>query len=121
MTKHKGVFEKLKARGEEVLNQVSTDLMSNPHFIKALQGALRGKERLDGAVGRALKQMNIPTRTEFKRALGRVESLEGDVAALKAQLKEAARAKEKPRKRASKPKVGAPAAAPAREARRAAE
>jgi hypothetical protein len=74
-----------------LFGQVSAELMESPHFAKALQGALRGKEVLDRAAGRALKNMNIPTRTEFKRALGRIEALEQELAALK--KKRATRAK----------------------------
>jgi polyhydroxyalkanoate synthesis regulator phasin len=79
-----GMFEKLKARGEEVWNRVSNDLMQNPQFIRALQGALKGKELIDQAVARALKTMNVPNRSEFKRALQRIEQLEQEVATLKA-------------------------------------
>jgi polyhydroxyalkanoate synthesis regulator phasin len=103
VTKHASVFDTLKARGEEVLSRVSGELMANPHFMKAMQAAWQGKEKLDQAVARVLKQMNIPTRTEFKRAVGRIDALEQEVAALKAK----ARARPAPRKKAGKP---APAA-----------
>jgi hypothetical protein len=43
--------------------------------------------------------MNIPTRTEFKRALGRIEHLEAEVAALKARP--APKARKRPAKGAS--------------------
>lgn len=96
MTKPSSVFDRLKARGEEVFAQVSNELMSNPHFLKALQGAYKGKEKLDEAVVAALKRMNIPTRTEFKKAVRRIEALEHELAALKAKPARA------PRKRAAK-------------------
>jgi hypothetical protein len=57
--------------------------MQSPRFVKALQAALRGKAVLDEAAGRALKSMNIPTRSEFKRALGRIEALEQELQRLK--------------------------------------
>jgi len=98
------VFDRLRARGEEVLTQVSNDLMSNPQFVKALQAAMRGKEKLDAAAARALKTMNVPTRSEFKRALSRIETLEEQLAALKT-------------KTASRPaKAAAPKKAPAKKA-----
>lgn len=83
MTDENSVFQKLRARGEEVFSQVSGELMSNPHFMKAVQGAMRGKEKLDEAAARALKTMNVPTRTEFKKALRRIEVLEAELADLK--------------------------------------
>lgn len=85
MTVDRGLLERIKTRGEAVLTQVSSELMSNPRFMKAMEGAMRGKERLDKTVGKVLKQMNVPTRTELKRALSRIETLEREVASLKAR------------------------------------
>jgi hypothetical protein len=70
--------------------------MQNEHFVKALQGAMRGKQKLDEAAAHALKQMNIPTRSEFKRALARVEALEQELQRLKAQAARRSRARRKP-------------------------
>jgi len=95
------MLEKLMARGEEVWNRVSNDLMNNPQFIRALQGALKGKEFVDQAVGRALKTMNVPNRTEFKRALQRIEQLEQEVATLRAARAAAPRPRRAPAKAAS--------------------
>jgi polyhydroxyalkanoate synthesis regulator phasin len=78
------VFDRWRARGEAVFNQVSEELMKNPNFIKAMQAATRGKEKVDVAVGQALKAMNVPTRSEFRRALSRIDALEHELAALKA-------------------------------------
>jgi polyhydroxyalkanoate synthesis regulator phasin len=58
-----------------------------------MQGALEGKQRLDRAVGKAMKTMNVPTRTELKRAVARIEALEEEVAGLKDKLKTAPRPK----------------------------
>ena len=93
MTETTGLLGRLKARGEEVFAQVSNELMANPHFMKAMEGALRGKHLVDEAVGRVLKTMNLPTRGEFKKALGRIEALEREVAALKARPKASRRRK----------------------------
>lgn len=90
-----GVFERLKARGEEVFAKVSNELMSNPQFMKALQSAMKGKEKLDEAVAKALKNMNIPTRTEFGKAVRRIEVLEGQLAELKAKAAKPAPARKK--------------------------
>ena len=75
--------------------QVSSELWQNPQFVKAMQGALRGKEKLDEAAARALKTMNIPTRSEFKKALKRIEALEAELAAQKARARPAARKRRK--------------------------
>ena len=101
------MFGLLKAKGEEVFAQVSSELMSNPRFMKAMETAFKGKAKLDEAVAQALRTANIPTRTEFKRALRRVEALETQVEELKAAL--AARQAQPKRKAASRaPKAAAP-------------
>ena len=87
MTIDRGLLDRIRTRGEEVLTQVSAELMSNPRFAKAMEGALRGKEKVEKAAGKALRQVNVPTRSELKRALSRIESLEREVAALKAKVK----------------------------------
>ncbi len=97
------LFDRLKARGEEMFTQVSSQLMENPQFVKAMQGAIKGKEALDQAASRALKQMNIPTRTEFKKAVSRIESLERELQEVRA--KAAAGAKQRGT-RAPKRKAG---------------
>jgi hypothetical protein len=83
VTTQRNVFSFLRERGEEFLGQVSNELMSNPRFVRAMQAAMRGKEWVDDAVARALRTMNVPTRTEFKRALGRIEALEAELAEVK--------------------------------------
>jgi hypothetical protein len=73
------ILGRLRARGEEFFNQVSGELMKNPQFVSAMQAAVWGKEKLDEAVAQGLKAMNVPTRTEFKRALDRIDALERQV------------------------------------------
>jgi hypothetical protein len=120
VTQPGGMFDFLRARGEEFFTRVSNELMSNPRFIKAMQTALRGKEWVDQAVAQALKTMNVPTRTEFKRALARIETLErelaetrSDAAAAAAHARKPAAAAHRPaaaRRRARKKKKTAPPA-----------
>jgi polyhydroxyalkanoate synthesis regulator phasin len=101
------VFDFLRARGEEFLTQVSNELMSNPRFIQAMQAAVRGKEWIDQAVARALRTMNVPTRTEFKRAVARIDALERELAETKRQAaarpRTARKKTSKRRSRAAKP------------------
>lgn len=79
------VFDRWRARGEAVFSQVSAELMKNPNFVKAMQAAMKGKEKVDVAVGQALKAMNVPTRSEFRRAMARIDALEQELASLKAE------------------------------------
>ena len=78
-----GFLNRLRSRGQEVLTQVSAELSQNPRFMQAMAGAMRGKEKLEEAVSRVMRQMNVPSRSELKRALARIEALEKQVASLK--------------------------------------
>lgn len=104
----KDMFDILRSRGTALVAQVSDELMSNARFLRAVETAYRGKERLDGAVGQALKTMNIPTRTEFKRAVARIEALERELEDSRRAKKPAAT---RPRRRTAS---GTPGRAPAR-------
>jgi polyhydroxyalkanoate synthesis regulator phasin len=83
MADDSGFFDRLRSRGQEVLTQVSAELGQNPRVQQAVAGALRGKEKLEEAVSRVLRQMNVPTRGELKRAVARIDVLEKEMAALK--------------------------------------
>lgn len=108
MTKPASLFDVLKARGEEFFNRVSQELMSNPNFVKAMQAAWWGKEKLDQAVAQALKTMNVPTRGEFDRALRRLAEVEQALAALKAARARPSRPRKTPKAaaRARHPQTG---------------
>lgn len=115
MTIDRGLIDRIRARGEEVFGQISGELMNNPRFMKAMEGAMRGREKVEEAVAAALKQMNVPARTELKRAVGRIETLEREVAALRAELKKKAAAERAARSRgraAAKKAPAKPKAAP---------
>ena len=100
MREDDSVFQRIRARGEAVFAQLSADLLENPRFAKALQHAMKGKELFDQAAARALKTMNVPTRTEFHKALRRIEALEAELAALKARPSQAP--KRRPARRRTK-------------------
>jgi hypothetical protein len=74
------MFDFLRTQGEAFVTQVTNRLMGDPRFIRAVQTAMKGKEWFDQAVAQALRTMNVPTRTEFKRALARIEALEQELA-----------------------------------------
>jgi polyhydroxyalkanoate synthesis regulator phasin len=85
MQQDDGLLNRLRSRGQEVLTQVSAELSQNKHFMQAMAGALRGKEKLEEAVERVLRQMSVPTRGELRRAVSRIDALERELAALKAK------------------------------------
>ena len=73
------ILHRLRAKGEELLSQASGEIGKSPQLVAALQAAVWSKEKLDDAVQRAMKAMNVPTRTELQAALDRIETLERQV------------------------------------------
>ena len=115
MSQH-GMFDFLRTQGEAFVNQVTNKLMGDPRFIKAVQTALKGKEWFDQGVAQALRTMNVPTRTEFKRAVGRIETLEQELAEVRreaAAARRAATARKAParKKKTARARKAAPASA----------
>lgn len=98
MSEDTGFLNRLRERGHEYLTQVSAELSQNPRFMQAVAGAMRGKEKLEEAVGRVLRQMNVPTRSELKRAVARIDALERQLAARKRARPKAASSRKKARK-----------------------
>jgi polyhydroxyalkanoate synthesis regulator phasin len=80
----KSVFDVLFSRGSAVVSQVSDHLMKSQAFHdfldRSVENLYRGKQKVNDAVGHALKTMNVPTRSEFKRAVARIEALERELA-----------------------------------------
>jgi hypothetical protein len=104
--KQKDVFSLLK-KGGAAIADASQGLMKNPAFVAAVATAYRGKQKVNDAVGQALKTMNVPTRTEFKRAVARIEALERELADRKSEPEAAAPAPK--RRPAAKRKKAPPA------------
>jgi hypothetical protein len=109
MADDRGFLNRLRSRGEEVLTQVSAELGQNPRFMRAMAGAMKGKEKLDEAVARVLRQMNVPSRSELKKAIARIDALEREIASLKAKskAKAAGRPKRAPKRGSARGKASA--------------
>lgn len=87
MALDRGLLGRIKTRGGEVLTQLSAELMANPRLAQALEGAWRGREKLEQAAARALGRMQVATQGELRRAGSRIEALEREVAELRRQLR----------------------------------
>ena len=112
MREPKTMFDALRSRGSALVSLVSNELMGNPAFLKAMQTAYRGGERLNGAVEKALKTMNVPSRSEFKRMAARVEALEQELA----RTRSAEAAPAAPKRKAARKRPARPAASRRRKA-----
>ncbi len=92
MRADRSLFERIRNRGEQVLTQLSAELTQNPRFVKAVEGAMRGREKLEQAAAKALRQMKVPSQGELRRANARIETLEREVAELRRSVRSRAAA-----------------------------
>ena len=79
MQEEESLLGRIRARGGEFFRQVSAELMRDPEFVSVMQAGMWSKEKLEQTVTEALHAMNVPTRTELKAALDRIEALERQV------------------------------------------
>lgn len=79
MKKTRGMFDLLRTTSSQVMSQGS-ELLKSPAFLRAVETVIRGKEMVNGAVEQTMKRMDVPTRTELKRAVARIEALERGLA-----------------------------------------
>lgn len=84
-------------KGEEIFQNVSGKLLERPAVQKAVEAAMVGKSKVDEQFGKALKRMNVQTRSEFRGLKSRVESLEMQVAELREAVAEAVARRKAPR------------------------
>ena len=84
-------------KGEEIFQNVSGKLLERPAVQKAVEAAMAGKSKVDEQFGRALKRMNVQTRSEFRGLKSRVESLEMQVSELREAVAEAVARRKAPR------------------------
>lgn len=80
------VFGEVLKKGEEIFQNVSGKLLEKPAVAKAFEAAMVGKSKMDEGFATALKRMNVQTRSEFRGLKHRVESLEAQVAELRAMV-----------------------------------
>lgn len=72
----KSVFDKIKGKGEEVVSQISSELVSNPLFMKAVEGAMDAKKKLDKTATTAMSAMNFPTTKDIHKLNKRLDAIE---------------------------------------------
>lgn len=103
------VFGEVLKKGEEIFQNVSGKLLEKPAVAKAFEAAMVGKSKMDEGFATALKRMNVQTRSEFRGLKHRVESLETQLAELRAAVEALKAAPPKP----AAPRARAPKAAKA--------
>lgn len=86
------LLRNLRARGEELLTDVSNNLLANPAFIEVLKKGIAVKEIVDQQVAQALKRMSLATRKDLQKLEQRLTALESEINALKATPPRARRA-----------------------------
>lgn len=75
------LFKSLRTRGEELVAEISNNLLANPAFIEMLKKGMAVKEVVDQQVAQALKRMNLVTRKDLQKLEQRLAALEAQLAA----------------------------------------
>lgn len=81
--KGEGLWQRILGASEERLGGLAEELLSNPHVAEALATAFRRAYQTKGQVDRnmqaVLSALNLPTKTDLNRLLGKLEALQGSL------------------------------------------
>lgn len=70
------VLGKIKGKGEEMFAQLSTELASNPLFLKAFERAMKAKKSIDKTATSAMSAMNVPTTRDIHKIQKRLDAID---------------------------------------------
>jgi hypothetical protein len=110
------ILKRLYDLGEEALNRIAEDLLSNPRFtevvMRAVQKGLETKGRLDRNVQTMLALLNLPSRADITRLLTKLEALQGSLVNLNLKVDRIAERQRAERRRRRKAAAAARGEAP---------
>ena len=82
-----GFLGKLKDSGEAAFEELSSQLMENPIFMKALKKGLETKGDIDNKVSGAMDFMNLPSKNDVAKLLEEIERVRSRMAKQQRMLK----------------------------------
>ncbi len=98
------ILKRLYDLGEETLNRIAEDLLSNPRFtevlMRAMQKGIETKGRLDRNLQTMLALLNLPSRADVTRLLTKLEALQGSLVNLNLKVDRIAERQRADRRRA---------------------
>ena len=67
---------RLKGSGEQVLNELSQQLLENPTFLAALRRSIEAKERVGRTISGTMDFVNLPSKNDMSAILAAIEHLD---------------------------------------------
>jgi hypothetical protein len=102
------ILRRLYGLGEDALGRLAAELLANPRvaeaFATALRKAMETKGRVDRNVQTVLALLNLPSRADVHRLLGKLEAVQGSLVNLNLKV-DRLLAEHPPRRAARKPRV----------------
>jgi len=84
------ILQRLFSLGEERMNKLLEELLSNPRFGealgKAVQTALETKGRVDRNMQTVLGILNLPSKSDYRKLATKIEALQGSLVNLNIKL-----------------------------------
>ena len=89
-SEEQSLLQKLFSLGEDRMNKLLEELLSNPRFAEALgktvQAALETKGRVDRNMQTVLSLLNLPSKSDYKKLATKIEALQGSMVNLSIKL-----------------------------------
>ena len=90
MSKRKGVFGRVVSAGQGIANDFTQELFGNPKFAEMLGGAITKvqgvKETFDRNMQFAFNAINLPTRGDYQKLLGKIDKMNKSVSDLEGRI-----------------------------------
>ena len=89
-SEEQSILQRLFSLGEDRMNKLLEELLSNPRFAEALgktvQAALETKGRVDRNMQTVLSLLNLPSKSDYKKLATKIEALQGSLVNLSIKL-----------------------------------
>ena len=76
----RSLFGRLKDSGEQVINDLSQQLLENPTFLAALRRSIEAKERVGRTISGTMDFVNLPSKNDMAAIMDAIEHLSVRVA-----------------------------------------
>lgn len=71
----RSLLGRLKDSGEQVINDLSQQLLENPTFLAALRRSIEAKERVGRTIGGTMDFVNLPSKNDMAAIMEAIEHL----------------------------------------------
>ncbi len=90
MSNVRGIFGRLTRKGKEIGEDFSDEFLTNPRFARMISSVVSGiegtKENLDKNIRFLLNTINLPSKSDYKELINKLEMMNQAVSGLESRI-----------------------------------